>query len=185
MIPLYPNPLLVILLTIGIVVIKIIWIQTEIKYFKARINFGMFKTNAVEGLILLLQIVAVYLTPLPQNGIVILIGLVMYIAGIIFALWGRASMQHVWGIPGQDDAQRQDTLITTGAFAISRNPIYVGFTLLYLGFAIAIESWLIILRIPLLIYFYKSVFVEEKIQEKKFGEKYLKYKSRVSRFLFF
>src|SRR5207245_2102885 len=151
-----------------------------------RVNMEMVKTNTIEALILFFQIAAAYITPLPKtpfDGFITLGGFLMYIAGIIFALWGRQSMRHVWGIPGQEDATRQDTLITTGAFAITRNPIYVGFMLIYLGFAIAIKSWLIILRIPLLIYFYRSALAEEKIQERKYGEKYLSYKSRVPRFL--
>lgn len=183
----YPDPQLLIILTLGIIIIKLIWIKTEISYFKSRINFTMLKTNVVEVLILILQILAAYITPLPKtslDGIIITIGVVGYVAGFVFALWGRQSMRHVWGIPGHDDPARQDTLVTSGAFSISRNPIYVGFTLIYLGFAIAIKSWLIILRIPLLIYFYRSAVKEEKIMEQKFGEKYLRYKAKVPRFLF-
>ncbi len=177
--------LLVIILTLAIVAIKAVWIRTELKFNKERFNFEMVKTNAIETLILALQILAAYVTPLPRtpfDWLISLTGLEMFVGGAILAFWARTTMQRSWGVPGEH-AKKQNALVTNGPFSFTRNPIYVAFMLLYLGFALAIQSWLIILRIPLLIYFYKSAVKEEKLLEKMFGEKYLKYKAKVPRFL--
>ena len=91
-------------------------------------------------------------------------------------------MQQSWGVPGEH-AAKQNKLVTKGPFAFSRNPIYLGFLLLYFGYAAAILSWLIILRLPLALYFYKSAKKEEINLEKKFGKEYTEYKSRVPLFI--
>lgn len=173
--------ILIAVLLLGIILIKIFWIYTEIKYFKNRLNLKMLKTNSVEAVILILQIVAALLLPIPNNTageFIRILGIIMYVTGMIAALWARFTMNKVWGIPGEHAAQ-QNELITTGPFALSRNPIYFGFVLIYFGFAFAIGSWLFFLRIPLLLYFYRSAKKEEKLLEKRFGEKYLKYKASV------
>jgi len=176
---------LILILTTGIVLLKIFWIYTEITFFSNRINLTMLKTNLSEAAILLLQILVVFYFPLPKtplDNLMIYAGIAMYMTGAFIALWARFTMNKVWGIPGEH-SKNQTELVTTGPFSFSRNPIYLGFLLLYFGFAIAIQSWLVILRIPLLLYFYKSAKIEEKILEKKFGQKYLAYKSEVPRFL--
>lgn len=175
------NTQLIAILFSGIILIKIFWLYTETKYFKNRVNFQMFKTNAVELLILILQVLAVYYFPLPLSkfdNLFLISGVLMYISGMILALWARSSMNKVWGIPAEH-AEQQDKLVTTGPFRISRNPIYLGFLLIYFGFPIAIKSWLFFLRIPLVIYFYKSAKREEKLLEEKFGKEFIEYKSRV------
>ncbi len=177
---------LIIILTLGIILIKASWIRTELKFSKDRLNAEMIKTNGIEALILVLTILAAIYTPIPQtplSWLITLTGVLMYLGGFVFALWGRKVMSDSWGIPGVRDTKKQKDLVTHGPFAYSRNPIYIGFLMLYFGFAFAIQSWLVILRIPLAIYFYKSAIREEKNLEKIYGEEYKKYKKRVPRFL--
>ena len=175
-------------MVIGIIMIKFYWVvAVELRYFKKRLSLQMLRTNFTESIILFLQIYVVYFFPLPEtkfDAIIMFFGIVMYTTGVIFAFWGRLSMSNVWGVPGEH-YKHQNKLITHGAFAYSRNPIYVGFLLIYYGFCIAIKSWLIILYLPLLLYFYKSIKKEEKLLKENFGEQYLKYKSSVPRFIFF
>lgn len=176
---------IIFVLTLGIIVIKAIWIKREIAFSKNRVNFAMVKTNAVEATILILQILAAIYTPLPQgplSWLITLSGVAMYLGGFILSIWAKDTMSKSWGVPGEHH-KKQSKLVTEGPFSFSRNPIYVGFTMLYLGFAIAIQSWLIILRIPLIIYFYKSAIREEANLEKIFGKEYTTYKKRVPRFL--
>lgn len=178
-------PELIIILTLGIIIIKAHWIHTEIKFSKERINMDMIKTNAVEAAILTLTILAAIYTPLPQgplSWLITLSGVAMYIGGFVLAIWSKNTMSKSWGVPGEHH-KKQSKLVTEGPFGFSRNPIYLGFLMLYFGFAIAIQSWAIILRIPLAIYFYKSAVREEKNLEKIFGKEYTKYKKRVPRFI--
>jgi len=179
------NTALIILLTIGIIVIKYVWIRTELHFSKSRLNFTMLKTNGIEALIIIFQILAAIYTPLPKNTfnfILIIAGCAMYITGFVLAFWARNVMKQSWGVPGEHSA-KQKRLVTAGPFVFTRNPIYLGFLLLYFGYAVAIQSWLIILRIPLVIYFYKSAVKEEANLTKIFGKEYLMYKAHVPRFI--
>ncbi len=179
------SPFAIAALTLGIIIIKIVWIHTEIRFSHERVNFQMFKTNAVEALIIVLQILAAIYTPLPKTWWTTLlhfVGIIMYFCGFILAFWARNTMQQSWGVPGVHD-KKQNKLVTSGPFTFSRNPIYLGFLLLYFGYAAAILSWLIILRIPLAMYFYRSAKKEEINLEKIFGNEYTEYKKRVPLFI--
>jgi protein-S-isoprenylcysteine O-methyltransferase Ste14 len=179
------NAFFITVLTLRIIIIKIVWIRTEIRFSHERVNFQMFKTNAIEALIIILQILAAIFTPLPKSfftNLLVIVGLVMYFAGFILAFWGRNTMQQSWGVPGEH-AAKQNKLVTKGPFAFSRSPIYLGFLLLYFGYAAAILSWLLILRIPLAMYFYRSAKKEEINLEKKFGKEYTEYKKKVPLFI--
>lgn len=179
------NTNLILILLSGIILLKIFWLYTEVKFSKSRVNATMLKTNLIEAVILALTALQAIYFPLPStpfDQLILLSGVIMYATGAILALWARLTMNNVWGIPGQH-AAKQNALITSGPFQFSRNPIYLGFLLIYFGFAIAIVSYFVLLRIPLLIYFYKSARTEEKILEKNFGKKYLSYKSKTPLFL--
>lgn len=110
-------------------------------------------------------------------------GLLIFYLGIAFAVWARIEMRNTWGIPGSWDDVRERKLITKGPFGISRNPIYVGLILACFGFEMAVKSYLILLVLPLAIYFYWEIRKEEKILLKKFGKEYSEYKIRVGRFI--
>jgi protein-S-isoprenylcysteine O-methyltransferase Ste14 len=76
-------------------------------------------------------------------------------------------------------------ILDTGLYGISRNPIYVAMTLVYIGTAFLFNSfWLLpplILVLPVL--YYGVILLEEKYLERKFGEEYLNYKNSVRRWL--
>jgi protein-S-isoprenylcysteine O-methyltransferase Ste14 len=76
-------------------------------------------------------------------------------------------------------------IVDTGLFAMSRNPIYLGFTLTYLGFAVAMDSAIALcLILPLLIVIDRFVIArEEAYLERQFGETYRQYKQKVRRWL--
>lgn len=76
-------------------------------------------------------------------------------------------------------------IVDSGLFAISRNPIYVGFTLTYVGFAVAMDSVIALgLILPLLIVLDRFVIArEEAYLERKFGDTYRQYKQKVRRWL--
>ncbi len=76
-------------------------------------------------------------------------------------------------------------IVTDGAFRYSRNPMYVSLTLLYLGIALLINSlWVLLLVVPLLVVVQRGVVErEERYLERKFGEEYRHYKTRVRRWI--
>ena len=75
------------------------------------------------------------------------------------------------------------TIISTGLFAYSRNPIYLAFCFLTIGIGIVFDSlWIIGSFIPsvILLYFI-AIKKEEHYLETKFGDEYLNYKNKVRR----
>ncbi len=76
-------------------------------------------------------------------------------------------------------------VLSHGPYAYSRNPIYVGFCFLVAGIGLALNSlWIVISFIPaLIVVFHTAIVREEKYLEKKFGEEYRRYKTKVRRWL--
>lgn len=130
-----------------------------------------------------LGIVKTNVMTFPLKNVLVLIGLVIFLIGTMLAVWAKLSMGFSWGRPAQHDIKMQSSLVTTGPFAFSRNPIYVGLLLLFLGFEIVVQSYLIILLFPLLLIVILAVKQEEKLLEKYFGKEYLEYKRKIPRFL--
>lgn len=82
------------------------------------------------------------------------------------------------------DLERPSTLISSGPYAISRNPMYVGWTSLYLGVALATRNAWMITSIPTVAGLtHKDVMREERTLERLFGEGYARYRERVHRYL--
>jgi protein-S-isoprenylcysteine O-methyltransferase Ste14 len=77
------------------------------------------------------------------------------------------------------------TIVDTGPYRFTRNPIYLGMLLGLIGLAIAFDSlWLLLTLAPFgLVIRYGVVAREEAYLERKFGKVYRGYKSRVRRWL--
>ncbi len=75
------------------------------------------------------------------------------------------------------------SVVKGGAYRISRNPIYLSFTLIYLGVAFTFNLlWALVLLVAVLILIDRGQIPrEEKYLEGKFGEEYLMYKETVRR----
>jgi len=75
--------------------------------------------------------------------------------------------------------------VTTSVHGWTRNPIYLGLFLLYVGIGVAARSpWILILTLPLAITVrYGIVAREEAYLERRFGSAYRDYKTRVRRWL--
>ena len=76
-------------------------------------------------------------------------------------------------------------LITTGAFGISRHPMYLGFVMILLGVAVFMGSLTPYIAVLLFAIFMDVVFIrfEEKRLEEKFDQDWLDYKKKVRRWI--
>jgi Phospholipid methyltransferase len=74
-------------------------------------------------------------------------------------------------------------IVTSGPYSVSRNPLYIGMILLNIGIGCIVNSlWIFLLSAGLAAALRKGVIEpEETYLEKKFGDKYLRYKARVRR----
>lgn len=76
-------------------------------------------------------------------------------------------------------------IVSDGIFAYTRNPMYLGLTLVYVGFMVLCDIfWGLVLTIPLVfIIRHYAIAREEEYLSDKFGEEYEEYKSKVRRWL--
>ena len=77
------------------------------------------------------------------------------------------------------------TLLTGGAYRLSRNPMYTGLAVAYLGLALLFGSWWPLALWPLVIVAVRQLVIrpEEQYLTQRFGQTYTDYQSRVRRWL--
>lgn len=77
------------------------------------------------------------------------------------------------------------SLQTTGIYAVTRNPMYLGLAILYLGISCLIGNWWNVILFPLLLITVQEYIIkrEEKYLELEFGQEYKAYKDKVRRWL--
>ena len=80
---------------------------------------------------------------------------------------------------------RSAALVTRGAYRWTRNPMYVGLTLAYLGVAAVLGSvWALpLLAVPLYVIHKYVIPMEERQLDAVFGDDYRRYRARVRRWL--
>lgn len=110
-------------------------------------------------------------------------GGVLFALGAIIAGWSLRLFRgaRTTTVPGQTSAN----LVTSGPYRFSRNPMYVGLTMAYLGEAgILNQVWPLVL-LPLTIAYLNWVVipVEEAKLAEAFGEEYERYRVSVRRWL--
>ncbi len=174
------------ILVFGMGIIQLVWWLTRPTSKQSFIAFKRWSTWVVSGVVLLefFQITGFISWRFSSGRILSLAGLIIFVAGIILAVWAKLVMKENWGHPAEHDRSRQKNLVTTGPFALSRNPIYVGLLFLFVGFELALQSWLVMLAIPLLISIRFAIRKEEALLLKIFGKPYAAYCKKIPRFLF-
>lgn len=101
----------------------------------------------------------------------------MMAAGIGLAAWAVASA-------GEADVEDESALVTEGAYAVTRNPMYVGWSLATLGLALGTRSaWLVATGLMAMAAIDREVAVEEARLLARFGPAYDAYRARVPRYV--
>ena len=112
------------------------------------------------------------------------IGKPIFWIGLALALIGQAgffSALHSFKVTALDEP------VTSGLYRISRNPQWVAFAVILLGFSLMVGSWtvLALLSVRLAMNHFR-ILGEERALEAQYGDDYLKFKRSVPRyFLFF
>ena len=142
---------------------------------------------------LLLGFISDHLLPLPLPFQVSRIGLVHWISATIagsliligIAVFAAGIRNFASAATPVQGTKPTRALVTTGIHGWSRNPIYLGMFLVYVGIGITVRSpWILILALPLAITIrYGVVAREEAYLERRFGDAYRDYKARVRRWL--
>jgi len=109
-------------------------------------------------------------------------GIGLIVTGFLFFCWGLYSFGKSWRIG--IDKNSPGNLITTGAFSLSRNPVFLFFNLYFIG------TWLVYSNIFFLIYAVVGLFVfhlqikkEELFLKGHYGREYLLYTEKTRRYI--
>lgn len=109
--------------------------------------------------------------------------LVLMIWGYLqFRLCGHFRKEQGGGGPG---VQRPpDRLVTTGIYAYTRNPMYLGHFIFLIGLALSLHSWLAaLIAAANAVWFHRRVLRDEKKLMEQFGQPYLEYMAQVKRWV--
>ena len=121
--------------------------------------------------------------PAAPHAVAAVVGLVLALAGFAATLAGQTGMGASWRI-GVDPAERTD-LVTTGAFAHVRNPIFTAMVLAQFGMLLAVPTWISVAALVALVVAVQVQVrvVEEPHLRRLHGDPYVAYAARTGRFL--
>lgn len=120
---------------------------------------------------------------LPGGGVRVAAGVALVVAGLALmgwagrVMWGSHTTVSPWA--------RVSALVTSGPFRFTRNPIYLGDLLVYLGVALWVGTWWPLLLLPLLLPVVQWLVIgpEERYLTSRFGGEYTAYRQRVRRWV--
>jgi protein-S-isoprenylcysteine O-methyltransferase Ste14 len=120
----------------------------------------------------------------PETALVSTIaGVGLFATGAVIAGWGLSIFHRArtTTVPGETSAK----LVTWGPYRFTRNPMYVGLSLAYLGEAGLLKQLYPVLLLPLVIAYlnWTVIPVEEARLKEVFGDTYDRYRSSVRRWL--
>ncbi len=123
------------------------------------------------------------LDPLTDNQAVRVVGLLMAMAGIVLTYMAQLGMGTEWRIG--IDRDEATGLVTSGMFAIVRNPIFTAMIVTAAGFAAMVPDLIAITAVLCLVVAIELQvrFVEEPHLVRLHGTAYQEYATRVGRFL--
>lgn len=111
------------------------------------------------------------------------VGYLFVLVGFGIAAWGIITFKraHTAIIPFKPAS----TLVETGPYQFTRNPMYTGMTTAYFGGALILNSgWaLLLLPIVLLLIYWFVIRSEERYLSAAFGDAYTAYRSQVKRWI--
>lgn len=120
---------------------------------------------------------------LPGTAVVTVLGGVLLVAGTALTAAGVAAVvRHRTALLPHHAVS---TLVTSGAFRLSRNPMYTGFALAYLGGGLLLGSWWPLLTLPAVLVAVRRLVIdrEERYLGSRFGDEYARYRQEVRRWL--
>ena len=116
-----------------------------------------------------------------QSEIIALLGVLFCLAGLFLLLWSLISFGQSFRVG--IDTEHPDKLITTGIFALSRNPIYVAFAMILAGQFLIFPNWILLVYLVAGIWLlHRQVLREEEYLKQHYGREYLAYSDRVRRY---
>ncbi len=120
--------------------------------------------------------------PIPHR---ILLCAVVAVVGIVIATIAILSFRKAQTTTNPLEPESVEQLVTNGIYQLSRNPMYLGATLILLALAVYLRNSMAFVAMPLFM-IYLTLFQirpEERILAEKFGEEFESYRKAVRRWL--
>ena len=137
------------------------------------------------GISFLVGVAATLLFPPPRlpAPMAQVLGAALVGSGLVVNVWAVRTM--VRGGTSPDALRPPAVLMTWGPFRFSRNPMYLGFVLIYAGGGLLLNSlWIVLLAGVVVAGVTQAIIVrDERLLEKRFGDEYRTYRARVRRWL--
>jgi len=110
------------------------------------------------------------------------LGLLLVLSGTVLMIWASSEFKrHNTTLKVTEAAT---TVVKSGPYRYTRNPIYLSMMLAYSGISLVFDSPLALLFVlPIIVLFNQQAKREESYLEGAFGEQYTEYKRRVPRWL--
>ena len=97
-----------------------------------------------------------------QSDVISWIGVFFCIAGLLLFLWSLVSFGQSFRVG--IDSDQPDKLVTNGAFAYSRNPIYVAFGIILLGQFLIFSNWILLIYLVAAIWLFQRQVLREVLR---------------------
>jgi protein-S-isoprenylcysteine O-methyltransferase Ste14 len=109
-------------------------------------------------------------------------GAVALAAGCAFNVW--ALIERRRRTSGRFELEQPETLVTTGPYAVSRHPMYVGWWLIHVGIGLLSRSAWVAATLPVAVLVeHVGVLREEEALERRFKDEFAQYRRRVPCYL--
>jgi protein-S-isoprenylcysteine O-methyltransferase Ste14 len=154
---------------------KRIWPPPSKQSWQYKIYWYLFYIGVFLDIVLIIQEFNIWIIP---NKLRYFVGIPLILIGTFIVSYGICTLgiKNTYGL--------EDGFIDKTIYKYTRNPQYLGDIILILGLILFINSLnLTVLFILTIIIFVIMPFAEEIWLEEKYGEKYIKYKNKTSRFI--
>lgn len=120
---------------------------------------------------------------LPDLAVVAVSGKILIVFAGALMVWAQVVFRR--HDTTTDHSKPTTSLITSGPFRFSRNPVYVALILIFIGLALAYHNaWALIMVVPFAIAVHRlTILPEEEYLEREFGQDYARYRGSVRRWL--
>lgn len=153
--------------------------QSQNFSLKSLVKFG--KTLVL--LFLVIQTLFLDVLPITENPAMLrVIGTIIYTVGLATAVIGRWQLGNNWANLEDYQVLPEQELVQTGIYAYIRHPIYTGDILLVLGLELALNSWLVLGVIGLILVVIRQTLAEERVLSRVFPD-YVSYRQQTKMFI--
>lgn len=137
----------------------------------------------VAGIVVGAVLDRIFPAPLPGQRVVHrVVGALLLVSGSALNVWSLSERRR--RMSGKFDLEQPQSLVTTGPYARSRHPMYVGWWFIHLGVGMLRGSAWVAATVPAAVLAeHPGVLDEERMLDREFGEEFARYRERVPRYL--